>query len=131
MMKQYGFFPSFPVDVSALWGANGKSVDYAGKTYRAWLEAAGAMQTQAIAFFNQRLAKDSAAVARLGQCRSPTEVMSVQAEYLRHAFADFVDESQKMAASFGKVASAGGLAVPGYEPRESPTKRPVHRHTAH
>ena len=130
-MKQYGFFPSFPVDVRSLWDVNGKSLDYAGKSYRAWLEAASAMQTQTIAFLNDRLVKDSAAIARLGQCKSPTEIMNVQAEYVRHAFADFVDESQKMAASFGKIASASALAAPAYERQDTSPKRPAHRHTAH
>ncbi|HTP45748.1 MAG TPA: phasin family protein [Casimicrobiaceae bacterium] len=131
MMNRNEFFPSFPVDVRALWDINGKSVDYAEKAYRAWLEAAGEMQAQAIAFFNERLARDSEAVTRLGRCKSPAEVLTVQAEYAGHVFADFVNESQRIAASLGKIARAGALAEPAYESREASTKRPAHRPAAH
>ena len=131
MMNRNEFFPSFPVDVRALWDINGKSFDYAEKAYRAWLEAAGEMQTQAIAFLNDRLVKDSEAITRLGRCRSPAEVLSVQADYAGHVFADLVNESQKIAASFGKFARAGAVAAPTHESKEAPVRRPVHRAAAH
>jgi hypothetical protein len=131
MMKQNEFFPAFPVDARTLWDINGKSLDYAEKAYRAWLDAAGEMQTQAIAFFNDRLAKDSEAITRLGRCRSPAEVLSVQAEYAGHVFADLVNESQRMAASFGKIARVGALAGPAHESKEAPARRPAHRPATH
>jgi hypothetical protein len=125
------FFPSFPVDVRAFWDMNGKSFDYAEKAYRAWLEAAGEMQSEAIAFLNDRLAKDSATMVRLGRCKSPLEVLNVQAEYAGHAFADLVNESQKIAASFSKVARIGALTDPTHATSETAQKRPAHRHAAH
>jgi len=131
MMNRNEFFSSFPVDVRALWDINGKSFDYAEKAYRAWLEAAGEMQTQAIAFLNDRLAKDSEAITRLGRCRSPAEVLSVQADYAGHVFADLVNESQKIAASFGKFARVGAAAAPTHESKEAPVRRAVHRAAAH
>jgi hypothetical protein len=127
MMNRNEFFPSFPVDVRALWDINGKSLEYAEKAYRAWLDAAGEMQTEAIAFFNERLAKDSEAITRLGRCRSPAEVLSVQAEYAGHVFADLVNESQKIAASFGRFARAGALTEPATESKETSVRRPSHR----
>ena len=127
MMKQNEFFSAFPVDVRALWDVNGKSFDYAEKAYRAWLEAAGEMRSEAIAFLNERLAKDSAAIARLGQCKSPMEAWNVQADYAGHAFADLVNESQKLAACFVKAAQATGLPEPAPASKEAGHKRVPHR----
>ena len=124
MTKPNEFFPSFPVDVRALWDVNGKSLDYAEKAYRAWLDAAGEMQSQAIAFLNDRLEKDTASVTRLGRCRTPVEVMSVQAEYAGNMFADLINESQKMAEYFGKAAKFGA-------PKEYAQKETAHKHQAH
>lgn len=126
------FFPSFPVDMRALWDMNGKSFDYADRAYRTWLEAAGEMQNQALAFLNVRLEKNTAAVTRLGQCKTPVEVLSVQAEYAGNMFADLVSESQKMAAYFGKAAKFG---VPGaasaHSERKTEHRRQPHRPATH
>jgi hypothetical protein len=124
------FFSSFPVDVRALWNINGKSFDYAEKTYRTWLEAAGEMQRQAIAYLNDRLEKDSAAVTRLGQCRTPVEVLSVQADYAGNVFADLISESQKMAAYFGN-ATFGASTELAHAGKEAVHKRPAHRPADH
>ena len=131
MMNQNEFFSSFPVDVRALWDINGKSLDYAEKAYRAWLEAAGEVRGRAIAFFNERLAKDSAAIARLGQCKSPIEALNVQADYAGHAFADLVNESQKLAACFAKAARASGLPEAAHMSRVAAHKRAPHRPAQH
>jgi hypothetical protein len=125
MISENEFFPAFPVDVRALWDVNGRSLNYAEKAYRAWLEAAGEMQSEAIAFFNDRLAKDSAAMVRLGQCRTPVEILNVQAEYAGHAFTDLINGSQKFAAYFGKAASAGGSTEAAHA-----SKEPVHKRSA-
>lgn len=126
------FFSSVPVDVRALWGINGKSFGYAENAYRTWLEAAGEMQKQAIAFLNDRLEKDTAAVTRLGQCRTPVEVLSVQADYAGSMFADLISESQKMAAYFGKAAKLGEPSAPSARAaRERVDKRQAHRPATH
>ena len=130
MTSQTKFFPTFPVDVRALWDINGKSLDYAEKAYRAWLDAAGEMQNEAIDFLNSRLAKDSAAIARLGQCKTPVEVFNVQADYAGHAFADFVTEGQKIVAYFGNAATEGLTSAPAEEP-VSKAKAASHRRPAH
>jgi hypothetical protein len=124
-------FPSFPVDVRALWDVNGKSFDYADKAYRAWLDAAGEMQSQAIAFLHDRLTKDSAAVTRLGQCRTPVEVLSVQAEYAGNMFADLISESQKIAAYLGKAATISARGGAAHGQRQTEHKRPAHRPSTH
>jgi hypothetical protein len=125
------FFSSVPVDVRALWDINGKSVDYAEKAYRTWLEATGEMQKQAIAFLSDRLEKNTAAVTRLGQCKTPVEVLSVQADYAGNMFADLISESQKMAAYFGKAAKLGVPSASSAAKRENVHKRPAHRPATH
>lgn len=116
MTSQTEFFSAFPVDVRALWDMNGKSLDYADKIYRAWLNAAGEVQSEAMEFINNRFEKDSAVIARLGQCKTPVEIFGVQADYAGHAFADFVREGQKIAACLGNAAREGILSGPAEEP---------------
>lgn len=127
MTTQTEFFP-FPVDVRALWDPNGKSVNYAERTYRAWLDAAGQMQSQAMEFLNERMEKDSEAIARLGRCKTPIEALNVQADYAGHAFADLVQEGQKMIACFGKAAKVG-MMLEG--PAEEPVARSAGTQSAH
>ena len=116
------FFP-FPVDMRALWDPNGKSIDYAERAYRAWLDAAGEMQYQAVEFLNDRLTKDSEAMERLGRCKTPVEAFNVQADYAGHALADFMLEGQKVIACFGKAAKVGMML-------NAPTEELVARSTA-
>ena len=136
MTNQTRFFPAFPVDMRTLWDMNGVSLDYAERAYRAWLDAAGEMQNEAIDFLNSRLAKDSDVIARLGQCKTPVEVFGVQADYAGHAFADFVNEGQKIAVWFGNAAREGMPSGPTEEPGSKATearshKRSVRRATGH
>lgn len=136
MKSQTEFFSAFPVDVRPLWDMNGKSLDYADRIYRAWLNAAGEVQSEAIEFLNNRFAKDSAVIARLGQCKTPLEVFGVQADYAGHAFTDFVNEGQKIAACLGDAAREGMLSGPAEEPGSSAKEtgsyeRSAHRATGH
>ena len=136
MKSQTEFFSAFPVDVRALWDMNGKSLDYADRVYMEWLNAAGEVQSEAMEFLNNRFAKDSAVIARLGQCKTPLEVFGVQADYAGHAFADFVNEGQKIAACLGDATREGMLSGPAEEPGSGAKeigshKRPVRRATGH
>lgn len=127
-------FAAFPFDVRMLWDVNGKSLNYAEKAYRAWLDAAGEIQTEAFGFMNSRFAKDSAALARLGQCQSPAEMVNVQAEYTQGALADFMSESQKIAACLGNAAKKSvfpSLAAEPKEPQRTAHRRGGHRPGAH
>jgi hypothetical protein len=136
MTSETKFSSAFPVDVGALWDMNGRSLDYAERAYRAWLDAAGEMQNETIDFLNSRLAKDSALIARLGQCKTPVEAFSVQADYAGHAFADIVNEGQKIAVCFGNAAREGMFSGPAEEPgskamEAGSRKRSAHRATGH
>lgn len=131
MKSQTEFFSAFPVDVRALWDMNGKSLDYADRIYRAWLNAADEVQSEAIEFLNDRFAKDSAVIARLGQCKTPVEVFSVQADYAGHAFADIVNEGQKIAGYFGNAAREGMFSGPAEEPGSKAKEAGSHKRSAH
>jgi phasin protein len=104
MTRQIESTPSF-LDVQTLCGMGPESLDYAESAYRSWCGAAVEMQRHATEFLNNRLAKDSAAIARLGQCRNPVEVFNAQIDYASNAFSDLVDEGQKIAAYFGRMAT--------------------------
>jgi len=129
------FFPPFPVDARTLWDMNGRSVEYVEKAYRAWLEAASEMQSEALDFLNARLTKDAAMMARFGRCKTPVEAFNLQAEYAGSTFVDLVNEGQKIAEHFGKAAAKGFFgeaaeeASRGAEPRSH--RRHVHRAGTH
>lgn len=72
-----------------------------------WLQDAGRMQQQAILFFNKRLEKDVAYLARLADCASPAEFASLHAELLGVMVADYMTESQVQLALLRDAARYG------------------------
>jgi len=137
MTRQTELVPSF-LDVRTLWGINPESLNFAERAYRTWCETAGDIQSHATQFLNSRLAKDSAAIARFGQCRNPVEVFNNQIDYASNAFADLVDEGQKVVAYFGNMATEGMLTGSTEEPGSVPkskvagkSKRTLHQVADH
>jgi len=92
-----------------VYGLDSPSLDYAEKVCRAWYASAGKLQDHAAKFLNNRLAGDSAALATFGQCRTPLELFNAQVEYAQRAFADIVDESQKVAEFLGEMTTPEAL----------------------
>ncbi len=134
MTERTDFFSAFPADLRALWDVNGTSLNYAEKAYRAWVEAASEIQSETIGFMNNRFAKDSAALARLGECKTPVEVLNAQTEYAQHALADFMGEGQKIVACLGNAARRtvfAGSATESKEPEPASHRRPGHRTRGH
>jgi Phasin protein len=127
MTRQNEFFTAFPVDARVLWDMNGKSLDYAEKAYRMWLQAAGEMQGNAMAFLHGRLEKDVAAMTRCGRCKTPAELLNVQADYAGHMFADLVSEGQKIVACLNKAVLSGASG----EAAELPAGGKAARHSTH
>jgi len=91
-----------------------KPFELVQRAYESWFEAAGAMQSQAIEFLNDRLATDSAAIAKLAHCWTPLGILGVQADYAGRAVADFVTEAQRIAAWFTREQE--GVSSPRVEP---------------
>ena len=111
MTKQSELIPS-SLDVRTLWGINPESLGYAEIAYRRWCETAGDIQSRATQFLNNRFQKDYAAIARLGQCKTPGEMFTAQVDYASKAFTDLVDEGQLVVAYLSNMATQGILNGP-------------------
>ena len=98
-----------PFDVRALWGMNDAAFGYGENGYRAWLDSATRMQTEAAAFWNDRVGKDVATLTALGQCRNPSDALAMQMEYARDAMADYYAEGQRLMEFMGVTAKDFGL----------------------
>ena len=106
-----------PFDVRALWDMNAATMGTGQHAYRAWMEAATRMQTEATGFWNGRMGKDVAALTALGQCTSPAEALETQMRYMREAMGDFYEEGQRMlriARDAAGTGAAAGAAQPGH-----------------
>jgi hypothetical protein len=97
-MASTTFSSQFPFDLASLWDSSANPLDYAQSAYKAWVDASAEMQNHSVEFLNSRLATDSAAIAKFVQCRTPLEILGVQADYARQVFAELVAETQKIAA---------------------------------
>ena len=104
---------SIPTDMPSLWNMNQQSLGSVETAIRAWLEISVRAQKQATKFISSRWAKDTAALAQLGQCKTPVDALDVQMTYLTGAYADYVNEGQKIVGFYGEVAweTLPGLSV--------------------
>src|SRR5512142_2170908 len=90
-----------PIDLRALFDVNGASLDYAEKTYRAWMAGAGRIQNETLGFLNGRLEQGLETARELTNCKSPTEYFEVQARFADRAISDWVQQGQKIARLLG------------------------------
>ena len=102
-----------PFDVRAMWDVNSGMLGSGDKAYRAWLDGASRMQSEATAFWNGRLGKDVEVLSALGQCANPGEALEVQMKYARDAMADYYEEGQRMMRLMNEVALESGVSVAG------------------
>jgi hypothetical protein len=102
-----------PFDVRALWKIKGTPLDQADTAYRAWLDGATRMQTEAAAFWNDRLGKDVEALGALSKCTNPGEAFEIEMRYARDAMADYVTEGQRMMRMMTDVTRQFGLPATG------------------
>ena len=61
---------------------NRKSLGDIETAIRAWFEISSRVQEQATKFMSSRWAKDTAALAQLGQCKTDVDALNVQMTYL-------------------------------------------------
>ncbi|MFO1314735.1 MAG: phasin family protein [Burkholderiales bacterium] len=113
MRQATGAAAANPFDVRALWDMNAAPFDAGEGAYRAWMDAATRMQTEATAFWNGRLAKDMAALSALGQCTTPVQALEAQMRYMREAMGDWYAEGQRMLRITRDAAAGAGM--PGGE----------------
>jgi hypothetical protein len=124
---------SIPVDMQSLWDMNQQSIGNAETAIRAWFEFSSRVQEHATKFMSSRWAKDTAALAQLGQCKTPADALNVEMTYLTGAYADYMNEGQKIVGFFGDVARE---TVPGMSAEQAPStsgrsKRSPHRVATH
>ena len=120
---------SVPSDMASLWDMNQQSFGNTERTLRAWFEISSRAQKQATQFMNIRWAKDTAALAQLGKCKTPVDALDAQMAYLRGAFEDYVGEGQKIVDFCDDVARE---TLPGVFGEQAPStggksKRSAHR----
>jgi hypothetical protein len=104
--------PSNPFDVQAMWDMSGGPAAIGERAYRAWFDGATRMQTEATSFWNQRMAKDMAALNMLGQIQDPTQAIEAQVRYVREVMADYYEGSQRLLLMMRDVAAEAGAVVP-------------------
>jgi hypothetical protein len=117
-------------ELPSLWDMNQQSFGNAETAFRTWFEFSGRAQEHAAKFLSNRWTKDAVALAQLGQCRTPVEATNTQITYLTAAYADYMNEGQKIAGLFSDVARE---TVPGMfaertsgKSKHSPRRAPAH-----
>lgn len=97
-------FDAWLKSASSLWGnafAGAKSFDNDDA-----VETMKAMQADFVAFVEQRLEKDMAAVNRLSQAKTPAEAGQVQLDYLQELLVDYNRQAMQVANASGKAVMA-------------------------
>lgn len=102
-----------PFDVRSMWGMTDRAFGIDEDGYRVWLENATRMQSEFASFWTQRLEKDAATVAALGQCANPGEAFELQMKYARDAMADYYSEGQRVMQLVNDAAAECGLPAAG------------------
>lgn len=119
---------SIPTDMPSLWDMNRKSLGDTETAIRAWFEISSRVQEQATKFMSSRWAKDTAALAQFGQCKMPVDALNVQMTYLTGAYADYMNEGQKIVDFFGDVAKE---TIPGMSSEQAPSTSGKPKHSPH
>jgi hypothetical protein len=124
---------SIPTDMASLWDVNQQSLGSVETAIRAWCDFSSRTQEHATKFISSRWAKDTAALARLGQCKTPVDALNVQMTYFRGAYADYMNEGQKIVGFFGDVAreTLPGLSAEQASTTSTKSKRSPHRVGTH
>lgn len=97
---------------SALWSQAPHSFDSLFKANaraaEVWLASWSRFASESANFMTKRWAQDNALVEKLMACKNPTDVLQVQGEFMRNAFADYMKEAE-VVASMEHDAGAAGL----------------------
>ena len=66
------------------------------RSYGAWLDSVTKVQAEALRFTLDRMRKSMEMPARLAECKAPTELLEVQADFASTMVSDYVSESEKL-----------------------------------
>ena len=118
-----------PSNPPSLWDMDPQSFAGAETAVRTWFELSGRAQERATKFLSHRWAKDAAALAQLGQCRTPVEAVNAQMTYLSGAYADYASEGRKFVGFLSDIARE---TMPGmFVDQTSAKSKPVPRRASH
>ena len=92
-----------PFDVRVLWDVNGRSLEFAERTYRAWLDGTLRMQNEAMDFCRTSAGKNWAAASDIAKCATAAEAFEMQTKYAQESFTDLLGEGRKMVDMFGEL----------------------------
>jgi hypothetical protein len=119
---------SIPADMVSLWEMNRASFGDTESAMRVWFELSSRAQEQAKEFVSSRWAKDAAALAQLGQCKTPVDALNLQVTYLRGVYADYLHEGQRIVGLFGDIIRE---TLPGISAEQAPSMTAKAKHSAH
>ena len=66
------------------------------KSYNVWLDSAAKVQAESLRFILDRVRKDMEIPARLAECKSPVDVLEVQASFASTMVSDYLNETGKL-----------------------------------
>jgi hypothetical protein len=66
------------------------------RSYSAWLDSVTNVQAEALRFTLDRMRKSMEMPSRLAECKAPTELFEVQADFARTMVSDYVTESERL-----------------------------------
>lgn len=66
------------------------------QSYNVWLDSAAKMQAESLRFILDRVRKDLEIPARLAECKSPVDVLEVQASFASTMVSDYLNETGKL-----------------------------------
>ena len=68
------------------------------------------------------------ALAQFGQCKTPVDAVNVQMNYVLGAYADYMNEGQKIVGFFGNIVRA---TLPGMSAEQAPSTSGKSKHSPH
>lgn len=95
--------PASPFDVRLLWDINGRSLELAEKTYRAWLDGTLRMENEAMDFWRTNAGKNWAAASEIAKCATAAEAFEMQSKYAQQSFTELLGEGRKMVEMLGDL----------------------------
>lgn len=106
-----------PFDVRAMWNVNSGVMDACGRANRAWLDGVARAGAQTAAFWTGQVEKGVSALAEMGRCKDPGEVLAIEARYASDAMAECVAEGQRLMQLMAEIAQQNGM--PSAAPRRT------------
>lgn len=95
--------PASPFDLRMLWDVNGRSLELAERTYRAWMDGTVRLQSEAMDFWITSAAKNLSAATDLAKCATAAEAFERQSRHAQESVSELLGEGRKMAEMVGEI----------------------------